>query len=347
VRLSQYLLKEREQSLSSLGRIAQRITRAGVSRAIDPGDRLIMSAPAAPVINCLREQVDGSILMLFVKQRPRHQVNFFVKKPSCPKLILAVVCWAWVARADTIAFLYALETDHKAFSLEAPPLGNPIQVGERSITQHRIGNHRVYAAKMGSGCVVSAVSVATVLTKFPCDLVVSIGPCGALDPELAIGSWARVTKVVGWQLYDSGELEGAPERALFDLLAPPLSCQAVFQELVEPTAPVVAASGEMFIKSPATVETLVRDTSASVVEMNAVGLATACRSHQVPLVIWRVVSDRADETAPEDFRKFVQGYTGVGGQMLADWLKNLPSKADRVEDHPELKKLFEGSAEDR
>jgi nucleoside phosphorylase len=295
----------------------------------------------------LRLQTESIILVRKKKQRPRHSNQIFVKK-----LLHQIVCYVFFgfassALADTVAFLYALDADHRAFSVEAPSLGNPIKVGGNVITQHRVAGHQVYATKMGSGCVVSAVSVATVLAKFPCDWVVSIGPCGALDPTLAVGTWVRVKSVVGWQLYDSDEVEEAPEKALFDLQARPLASETAFEELVEQTTQVIAASGEMFIRSPATVATLVSDTGASIVEMNALGLATACSSHQVPLVIWRVVSDHANETAPGDFRKFVQSYTGIGGKQFAGWLRKLPSKADRVEDHPELLKLFENARERR
>ena len=76
--------------------------------------------------------------------------------------------------------------------------------------------------------------------------------------------------------------------------------------------------------------------------MNLFGLATVCADHQLPLTCWRIASDRADDNASEDFRKFVAGYDGAGGKAVAEIIKNLPANPNSPDTYQNIKKLLSG-----
>ena len=103
---------------------------------------------------------------------------------------------------------------------------------------------------------------------------------------------------------------------------------------------MAVASGEVFIASASYRAELHAATRAEAVDMNLFGLVTACANHQVPLVCWRIVSDRADETASEDFRAFAERYDGTGGRVLAEFIKALPANPNAPESYDKLRELL-------
>ena len=77
-----------------------------------------------------------------------------------------------------------MDEDKSAFEAAA---GNPIRtmnlVGGTVAFEYRVGAHRVIAAKMGSGCVNTAVTVARVLALNPVDRIISTGSAGAIGDK--------------------------------------------------------------------------------------------------------------------------------------------------------------------
>jgi len=62
-----------------------------------------------------------------------------------------------------------------------------------------VGPHRLVAAKMGSGCVNTTNTVATVMALNAVDRVISTGPAGGLTDAIQVGTWLRVEVVMAWQ----------------------------------------------------------------------------------------------------------------------------------------------------
>ena len=75
-------------------------------------------------------------------------------------------------------------------------LGEPVKIGARAVQRLRLGAQTVYAVKMGSGAVETAVSAEAVLARFRCDRAVSLGPVGALGEVLKPSDWLRVSAMV-------------------------------------------------------------------------------------------------------------------------------------------------------
>jgi len=243
-------------------------------------------------------------------------------------------------RADTIAFFYALDSDFQALKREAQPVGQPLKVGTRSIAALQISAHRVYAVKMGSGAVETATSVQALLARVRCDAAFSVGPVGGLSDKLKAGSWSRVAEVVCYQkgswTKTGFQLSPSSVVSLRSNALDTVSLPEPFRAL----GTIKVASGEVFIASDSYRTQLRESTGADAVDMNLFGLVTVCADYRLPLVCWRVVSDRADDNASENFRRFVAGYDGAGGKAVAQIIKTLPVNPNSPMAYPNLQKAL-------
>lgn len=257
-------------------------------------------------------------------------------------LILLLSLLSRLAAADDIAVFYALDADLKALKAAGGEVGAPAVVGSASIHRLRVGDHSVYAVKMGSGAVETALSAQALLARFRCDRAISVGPAGALHSGMKRGIWHRVARVAAWQkgsLTASGLAEGRAAVWTFD---PPQPEDESVPEAWRTNAPIALASGEAFVASESARDGLRSATGADAVDMNTFGLAAACADHDVPLHVWRIISDFANDNASDTFRDFCGNYDGEGGRLAAEWIARLPPNPDAPESYPAIRRLLEG-----
>ena len=248
---------------------------------------------------------------------------------------------ASIARSDSIGFFYALDADLQGLKILAQETGQSIKIGTRTIQRLQLDSHVVYAVKMGSGAVETAISAQALLGRFRCDWAFSIGPAGALSPEIEAGRCYRVSRMLAWQ--KDGDMAGdaknttAPAWSIdwnrFPVAMPP--------SILSTTSMVVVASGEQFISTRRERDHLQTTTQAAVVDMNSFGLALVCIDHGVPLFSWKLISDHADETAADSFRNFVSSYSGEGGRALAGIIQALPANPNDPASYPAIRRLLE------
>lgn len=254
------------------------------------------------------------------------------------------------ARAGEIAFFYALDADYRAFKAEAQVVGEqPVKVAGRRIDRLEVGGHRVYAVKMGSGAVETAISASALLARFPCERAFSIGPVGALDDAMPVGAWREVAGIVNYQRGSWGRsgfmvgkdvsVESGPTRS------DDLRAQLKLTTPIAGATSIIVASGEMFIASSEYRDQLRFLTGAQAVDMNLFGLTTACGEAGVPLFSWRVASDRADDGANEAFRAFVKTYDGAGGRAVVEIIRHFPADQGSPASYPKLKELLERASQ--
>jgi nucleoside phosphorylase len=266
--------------------------------------------------------------------------TFSLVTPKVNKYVLLSLIFFcfFSAKADDVAFFYALEADFSALQKEGALARQPVKVGQRAIQVVSLGKHKVYAVKMGSGAVETATSAQALLARFRCDRAFSIGPVGGLADSATPGSWHWVKQATAYQ-------RGSWTSAGFQLNKASVvgfeePAQPARPELFRGAGPITVASGEIFVNSSSYREQLRETSGAEAVDMNLFGLATVCADHRVTLTNWRVVSDKADDNAGEDFRKFTENYKGEGGKALAELIKNLPPNPNSPQSYPELEKLL-------
>jgi nucleoside phosphorylase len=255
---------------------------------------------------------------------------------------LAMISLFWAVssalQADNLGVLLALDADLNSLTQSAKVLGDPVVVGSRKIHRLEMAGHRLFVAIMGSGCVETAVTTEALLARYRCDWMFSIGPAGALTEAPATGSWVAVDECVIAGKTGGNGSSGSP----FKLTAPPESwtLPALLQKL--PTQRLVA--GETFIQSNSARESLAANSQAQLVDMNTHGLAAACLNHKVPLLVWRIVSDRADDQASQTFQAFTKTYQGEGGKALAELIRQLPASPKAAGSYPGIRELIQKGA---
>ena len=244
------------------------------------------------------------------------------------------------SQADTIAVFYALDADLAALKEGDVAGARTASIGSVTVQGFSVGAHKVWAVKMGAGNVETAVNSTALLAKFPSDLALSIGPAGALSPGVEIGHWYEIRKVTGYQrgTFDATGWQVA-KGATTVLPGNPGVAKAADGWKIERGIPL--ASGEAFVAREAENSRIAGITGAVAIDMNSFGLVRACEDLNTPLVLWKVISDRADSRAGEDFRKFLAGYDGEGGRQIRQLLLKLPSAPNSPAAYEHLRKLME------
>jgi adenosylhomocysteine nucleosidase len=238
--------------------------------------------------------------------------------------------------ARTVAFFFALESDwqtlYKSFDRTAT---NRVVFGQ-SVFHFKTDSVEIFAIKMGAGSVQSAISAQALLATKRCDLAISVGPVGSLDPKLRADAWALVEDVVPWQKQPLQPIPGRIEGIQWEKF--PLE-----DKQLTALARIRVASGEMFVASTELNQQIAEATACNAVDMNLFGILSVLQAARVPSIHLRIVSDEANESASDDFRTFLETYDGAGGKMAADFLLNLPPDKTAVKEYPELQKLFHDS----
>lgn len=247
-----------------------------------------------------------------------------------------------VSRADNVAVFLALDADLKILKQTTKSAGQATVVGTKTIHRFEIGEHRVYAVIMGSGTVESAVSAESLLARHRCDFAFSIGPAGGLKDAAQVGSWWAVERCFS---ADKSAGRGSASQH-HQLPIPTASENWKVPTLFDKAQPAVLASGEGFIASQGSREKLA-NAGAALVDMNTHGLAVACANHEVPLYVWRVVSDLADESAAEHFQKFVASYEGGGAKALVELIQALPANPKAAKSYPGIRRLSESGSDSK
>jgi adenosylhomocysteine nucleosidase len=141
-----------------------------------------------------------------------------------------------------------------------------------------LGNYEVLFAAHGAGWKRAAAAVDVAYAGFRPDAVISTGFCGALDPQLRIGE-AVVGTVVA-----------SPDRSY---RAEPLRAGAAYESGVVSSIDHVART--------VAEKRALRASGASVVEMEAAGVASRAAALRLPFYCVRAVTDSASEDMANDF----------------------------------------------
>jgi len=238
--------------------------------------------------------------------------------------------------ARTLGFLYALDEDWKQLVFELGGHAESVNQNGANLERIKFEDIEVYGKKMGSGPVQTAISTQALLSAVKPDLVISVGPIGALADKVEVGQVFMVEQVVPWQTVP--HLESASPSSFKKLL--PLVPLGDWGSLLESSRTVTIASGEIFITSSELRISIRMSTGADYVDMNLYGLLTAVNIEKIPSIHLRIISDFANEEAGEAFKTFRKSYKGVLGKKTADLIKNLPKDPSNPDNYPELKKLF-------
>ncbi len=168
----------------------------------------------------------------------------------------------------------------------------------------------VVVVRSGIGMVNAALCAQVLIEHFGVSCIVNTGVAGSLDAKIGIGDIVVATDAVN-HVMDVQNLGYKPgQNPDFDLVAFPASPALTSAALkAAKTLNLTAhegriASGDRFVRESDDKERIVNLFNASCCEMEGAAIAQACYLSNVPYLIVRAISDKADGSASVDYPTF-------------------------------------------
>ena len=178
-------------------------------------------------------------------------------------------------------------------------------------TEGLLDGQRVIVCKSGVGKVNAAMCAQLLISQFAVDAVMMTGVAGALDPRLDIGDLVISTDSMQHDMDVSalGFARGIipfAEHSVFaaDAELVRLARLAAEQEKSVQTLAGRVLSGDQFIADREKVAMFYEQLGGCCTEMEGAAVAQVCFLNEVPFVIIRSISDRADGSAHVNFAEF-------------------------------------------
>lgn len=171
---------------------------------------------------------------------------------------------------------------------------------------------RVVVVQSGIGKVNAAVCTQILIDEFGADAVINTGIAGSLNAQIDIGDIVISTDVVHHDMdavqfgYEPGQIPQmdvfsfAADESLADLAE--RVCQEVNPEISVFRGRIV--SGDQFVADREKKTYIAEQFHGFCTEMEGAAIAQASYLNQVPFVIIRAISDKADDSASEDYPTF-------------------------------------------
>jgi adenosylhomocysteine nucleosidase len=189
---------------------------------------------------------------------------------------------------------------------------------------------QVVLCKSGVGKVNAAICTQILISQFGIDCVLFTGVAGALDPELNIGDIVISTDCMQHDIDVSalGFAQGIiPYAETSVFVANPELIELAFESSQHVLGSQVkkgrVLSGDQFIADRDKVKQLHLELLGSCAEMEGAAVAQACQMNNIPFVIIRSMSDKADGSAHVNFAQFTQLASDNSYRLIAQMVQSL------------------------
>lgn len=202
--------------------------------------------------------------------------------------------------------------------------------GSMAFSEGILGNHQCVVVKSGVGMVNAALCAQVLVDRFGVDHMVNTGVAGSLDPRLDIGEVLVADSAVNHLMdacnfgYAPGQVPGM-EQAAFPT-DPILAnhCMECAEKLGLKAVLGTVASGDEFVCTPEE-KRRIRDTfAAACCEMEGAAIAQACLMNEVPCVIVRAISDKADGSDAMDYPEFEKKAAATSALLVEALMRSIP-----------------------
>ena len=163
----------------------------------------------------------------------------------------------------------------------------------------------VVIVRSGVGKVNAALCVQILADLFHVTAIINTGVAGSLNASLDIGDILISKDALHHDVdatifgYKPGEV---PQLGCREFIADTITCQEVNPDIHVHTGRVV--SGDQFISSKEVKERLIREFQGDCAEMEGASIAHGAYLNDIPFVIIRAISDKADDSAEMDYPAF-------------------------------------------
>lgn len=174
-------------------------------------------------------------------------------------------------------------------------------------------NKQVVVCMTGVGKVNAAVCTQQLIESFGVDAIIFTGVAGALDPSLEIGDIVVSTECLQHDMdvtalgFKRGMIP-YQDHSIFVADASLVSLAKASCDKLFPGKAVLGRvlSGDQFIANPEVVSQLRQELDGACCEMEGSAVAQVCAMHQIPYVVIRSMSDKADGSADVSFAEFTK-----------------------------------------
>ncbi len=178
------------------------------------------------------------------------------------------------------------------------------------------------------GKVNAALTAATMLERFGCEMLLFTGVAGAVNPDLKIGDLIAATQLCQHDLditafghphgyVPEGKVYVEPSRHLLALAK-----EVADEKGIELKGGIVA-TGDQFIADAERKAWIAETFDADAIEMEGAAVAVVCDAMDVPFFVLRAISDAADMDAAFDFDEFLKHSSQVSSGFIVAMLDKL------------------------
>ncbi len=194
-----------------------------------------------------------------------------------------------------------------------------------------VGEKEIVLVRCGIGKVNAAVCTQVLVDIFHAEYIINTGVAGGLYPELNIGDIVISSDTVEHDMDASavgnprGEIPRM-KKTYFEADQKLIEAAQKAAEKLKGAGKVYVgrvASGDQFVCSMKVKEDIYSTFTAYCAEMEGAAIAHTCFLNQVPFVIIRAISDKADQSADVNFEEFVDIAAKNASKMIEGILKNL------------------------
>ena len=171
----------------------------------------------------------------------------------------------------------------------------------------------VVVVQCGVGKVNAALCVQALCDCFGVTHIVNTGVAGSLNAKLDIGDFVISQEAIYHDFdcsvinpnYTIGQVPGMDTRAFpANEMLIKLAYAAANEQCPGHAHIGTVASGDQFVCNKAKKENIVRNTNALCTEMEGAAISHAAYRNQIPVVVIRAISDKADDSAQMDYPTF-------------------------------------------
>ena len=229
-----------------------------------------------------------------------------------------------------IGIIGAME-DEVAALKEAMEVRRTVSIASMKFVEGTLEGKDVVVVRSGVGKVNAGICAQILALQFQVDVLINTGIAGSLDARIDIGDLVVSTDTVyhdvdaGTFGYQPGQV---PQMDTFSFAADPKLIETAVEANKKAnsdirTFTVRIASGDQFIGSGEKKQWIADTFHALCVEMEGTAIAQAAYLNKVSFVIIRAISDKADNSAVEDYPVFEQKAIAHSVALVKEMLRSL------------------------
>jgi adenosylhomocysteine nucleosidase len=195
------------------------------------------------------------------------------------------------------------------------------EIGSRKYYQGLLNGQNVVITMSRIGKVASASTATTLIDRFKAQKIIFTGVAGGIAPNLEIGDIVIASSLVQHDL-DASPVMRFKKFEIPLLGISKIDCDSNLRDIAYSAATNaiekisslknatihqgLIASGDQFIHKISSKNLLLKDNpDLLAVEMEGAAVAQVCYEWKIPFVVIRIISDKADESSPNDFLDFI------------------------------------------